>query len=241
MKRPLFIALDFPTAATALAFLDQFPANQTLAVKIGMELFYAAGPTIIEAVQKRGHTVFLDLKLHDIPHTVESAMRVLGRLGVRYTTVHAAGGHVMLAAAKAGLVAGAKEAGLPAPKLLAITQLTSTDQATLNVDQQIPGTVRDSVVHLAQVAQASGCDGVICSAQEVAAIHQAVGPDFLGITPGIRPAQATADDQQRVMTPTAAAQAGSNGLVIGRPITQATDPVHAYQQLLTEWSNVNHD
>lgn len=239
MKRPVIIALDFPTAAQALSFLDQFPATQPVTVKIGMELFYAAGPEIVKAIQARGHAVFLDLKLHDIPNTVESAMRVLGQLGVTYTTVHAAGGHVMLAAAKRGLVAGATAAGLPAPKLLAITQLTSTNQEILNADQQIPGSVRDSVVHYAEVAQASGCDGVICSAQEVQAIHAAVGPDFLGITPGIRPKNAAAGDQQRVMTPSAAAQAGSNGLVVGRPITQATDPLTAYQQIVEEWSNSN--
>lgn len=237
MKRPIIIALDFPTAERALAFLDQFPADLHVTVKIGMELFYAAGPSIVTDVQARGHAVFLDLKLHDIPNTVESAMRVIGRLGVTYTTVHAAGGHVMLSAAKRGLVAGAMAAGVTAPKLLAITQLTSTNQAILNQDQQIMGTVRASVVHYAKLARASDCDGVICSAQEVQAIHKAVGADFLGITPGIRPASAQSDDQQRVMTPAAAAKAGSNGLVIGRPITQAAEPVQAYRDIMTEWSN----
>lgn len=237
MKRPIIIALDFPTAERALAFLDQFPADLHVTVKIGMELFYAAGPSIVTDVQARGHAVFLDLKLHDIPNTVESAMRVIGRLGVTYTTVHAAGGHVMLSAAKRGLVAGAMAAGVTAPKLLAITQLTSTNQAILNQDQQIMGTIRASVVHYAKLARASDCDGVICSAQEVQAIHAAVGADFLGITPGIRPASAQSDDQQRVMTPAAAAKAGSNGLVIGRPITQAAEPVQAYRDIMTEWSN----
>ncbi|MBA3080903.1 orotidine-5'-phosphate decarboxylase [Lactobacillus plantarum] len=237
MKRPIIIALDFPTAERALAFLDQFPADLHVTVKIGMELFYAAGPSIVTDVQARGHAVFLDLKLHDIPNTVESAMRVIGRLGVTYTTVHAAGGHVMLSAAKRGLVAGAMAAGVTAPKLLAITQLTSTNQAILNQDQQIMGTVRASVVHYAKLARASDCDGVICSAQEVQAIHTAVGADFLVITPGIRPASAQSDDQQRVMTPAAAAKAGSNGLVIGRPITQAAEPVQAYRDIMTEWSN----
>ncbi|RRK10668.1 orotidine-5'-phosphate decarboxylase [Lactiplantibacillus garii] len=236
MKRPVIIALDFPTAEQALTFLDQFPAALHVTVKIGMELFYAAGPAIVKAVQDRGHAVFLDLKLHDIPNTVEAGMRVIGQLGVTYTTVHAAGGHVMLAAAKRGLVAGAASQGLPAPKLLAITQLTSTNQTILNEDQQIAGTVQQSVVHYADLAKRSGCDGVICSAQEVAAIHSAVGSDFLGITPGIRPASAQADDQQRVMTPVAAAKAGSNGLVVGRPITRASAPVNAYQQIVQEWS-----
>ncbi|CAM3141519.1 orotidine-5'-phosphate decarboxylase [Lactiplantibacillus plajomi] len=237
MTRPVIIALDFPTAETALAFLDRFPASTAVTVKIGMELFYATGPAIVRAVQERGHAVFLDLKLHDIPNTVEAAMRVIGRLGVTYTTVHAAGGHVMLAAAKRGLLAGAQSQGLAAPQLLAITQLTSTNQTILNEDQQIAGSVQQSVVHYAKVAKQSGCDGVICSAQEVAAIHAACGPDFLGITPGIRPASAQADDQQRVMTPAQAAAAGSNGLVVGRPITQAADPRTAYQQILTEWSD----
>jgi len=235
-SRPVIIALDFPTAEKALAFLDQFSAELHVTVKIGMELFYAAGPAIVKAIQDRGHDVFLDLKLHDIPNTVEAGMRVVGRLGVTYTTVHAAGGHVMLAAAKRGLLAGAAEQGLVAPKLLAITQLTSTSQAILNEDQQIAGTVQDSVVHYAQLAQRSDCDGVICSAQEISAIHTVVGDDFLGITPGIRPASVKADDQQRVMTPAAAAKAGSNGLVVGRPITQADDPVAAYQRIMTEWS-----
>ncbi|WP_048000356.1 orotidine-5'-phosphate decarboxylase [Lactiplantibacillus herbarum] len=234
-SRPVIIALDFPTAEKALAFLDQFSAELHVTVKIGMELFYAAGPAIVKAIQDRGHDVFLDLKLHDIPNTVEAGMRVIGRLGVTYTTVHAAGGHVMLAAAKRGLLAGAAEEGLAAPKLLAITQLTSTSQEILNEDQQIAGTVQASVVHYAQLAQQSDCDGVICSAQEISAIHVAVGDDFLGITPGIRPASAQADDQQRVMTPAAAAKAGSNGLVVGRPITQADDPVEAYQRIMTEW------
>ncbi|AVK63565.1 orotidine-5'-phosphate decarboxylase [Lactobacillus sp. CBA3606] len=239
MRRPVIIALDFPTATQALAFLDRFPAQLSLTVKVGMELFYAAGPQIVTAIEARGHAVFLDLKLHDIPHTVGAAMQVIGRLGVRYTTVHAAGGAAMLTAAKQGLVAGAAERGLPAPQLLAITQLTSTSQTMLNQDQRIPGTVAASVVHYAQLAQTSGCDGVICSAQEVAAIHAAVGSDFIGITPGIRPQTAATDDQQRVMTPAAAAQAGSDGLVIGRPITQTADPYQAYQQILTEWSASN--
>jgi len=233
---PPIIALDFENQAIATRFLAQFPATEPLVVKIGMELFYREGPQVVRAIQKRPQTqIFLDLKLHDIPHTVEQAARQIGRLGVQLTTAHAAGGSAMLAAAKRGLIAGAAEVGLKPAQLLAITQLTSTNQQMLTQELQINGAVIDSVTHLAALAQTSGADGVVASAQEANAIRQAVGTDFLIVTPGIRPANSQQDDQSRVVTPEAARQLGSSAIVVGRPITQAPEPVTAYQHILSAW------
>ncbi|WP_461214751.1 orotidine-5'-phosphate decarboxylase [Lacticaseibacillus sp. GG6-2] len=234
------IALDFPTGQDAADFVAGFDASEPLFVKVGMELFYAEGPRILQRLQaQRQLNIFLDLKLHDIPHTVEKAAYQLGRLGVTLTTAHAAGGSEMLAAAKRGLLAGAKDAGVLPPRLLAITQLTSTDTQMLHSELQIPGAVQDSVQHLATLAQAAGADGVVASAQEAQAIRQVVRPDFLIITPGIRPQGSAVGDQKRVVTPGQARQLGSSGIVVGRPITQAQDPIVAYHQILTEWSNSN--
>lgn len=234
------IALDFPSKDQALSFVDGFDASEPLFVKVGMELYYAEGPQIIRELQaKRPLNIFLDLKLHDIPHTVERAAYQLGKLGVALTTAHAAGGSAMLAAAKRGLLAGAQAVGALPPRLLAITQLTSTDTAMLHSQLQIPGSVRQSVQHLAAVAQAAGADGVVASAQEAEDIRRVVRPDFLVITPGIRPKGAALGDQKRVVTPADAKRLGSSGIVVGRPITQAPDPVAAYHQILTEWSTNN--
>ena len=236
-----FIALDFPNKQQALDFVAGFDASEPLFVKVGMELYYAEGPQIIRDLQAlRPLNIFLDLKLHDIPHTVEMAAYQLGRLGVSLTTAHAAGGQEMLAAAKRGLLAGAKDAGCLPPRLLAITQLTSTDEAMLHDQLQIQGPVRDSVKHLAALSQNAGADGVVASAQEAQDIRQVVRPDFLIITPGIRPAGADIGDQKRVVTPAQAKQLGSSGIVVGRPITKAQDPIAAYHQIQTEWS-LNHD
>ncbi|KRM72643.1 orotidine-5'-phosphate decarboxylase [Lacticaseibacillus brantae] len=234
--RPI-IALDFATAAKTVDFLNQFP-DTPLSVKVGMELFYGEGPQVIAAIQKRPQTeIFLDLKLHDIPHTVEQAARQIGRLGVQLTTVHALGGPEMMAAAKRGLLAGAKSAGVLAPKLLAITQLTSTSQAMLNQDIRIPGTVLASVRQLAQLAHQAGADGVVASAQEVQAIREVTPVDFLVVTPGIRPANAASDDQHRVVTPQQAKALGSSSIVVGRPITQSPDAVSAYQSIKAAWED----
>ncbi|PWF99690.1 orotidine-5'-phosphate decarboxylase [Levilactobacillus bambusae] len=232
MTNPLIIALDFPTEADALAFLAPFN-NVPLTVKVGMELFYAAGLDFIRTLQDRGFGVFLDLKLHDIPNTVYSAMKVIGQLGIQYTTVHALGGQTMIEAASRGLADGAAHAGILAPDLLVITQLTSTDQTTMNRDLQIDGDLVQSVVHLAAMADQAGADGVVCSALEVPDL-QARNLQLKYITPGIRLA-ASNDDQKRVVTPGRARQLGSTGLVIGRPITQADHPLAAYHRFQTEW------
>ncbi|MFD0897253.1 orotidine-5'-phosphate decarboxylase [Loigolactobacillus binensis] len=233
MSRPI-IALDFPDQATVKAFLAKFPPTTRLYVKVGMELFYSAGPDIVRYLVAAGHDVFLDLKLHDIPHTVEQSMRVLASLGVRLTNVHAAGGTKMMQAAQNGLVAGSRGQQIP-PKLIAVTQLTSTNQTQMQQEQLVNGTLLNSVTHLAQLTEQAGLAGVVCSALEAQAIKQATNSTFLCITPGIRLANAQADDQQRVVTPQLAAQFGSDRLVVGRPITQAADPVKAYLQIKQLW------
>ncbi|WP_262314637.1 orotidine-5'-phosphate decarboxylase [Lacticaseibacillus parakribbianus] len=234
---PPIIALDFATADQAVAFVAQFPAASPLFVKVGMEVYYAAGPAIIRQLQaQRPLQIFLDLKLHDIPNTVEKAAAQIGRLGVAITTVHAAGGSRMIAAAKAGLRAGAEAAGVKPPRLLAITHLTSSSQAMLTNELSVAVPLPDAVQHLAAVAQAAGADGVVASAQEVPLIRAVTGPDFLIVTPGIRPANAAKGDQVRVVTPGQAAALGASAIVVGRPITQAADPLAAYNQINQEWS-----
>ncbi|WP_225047229.1 orotidine-5'-phosphate decarboxylase [Lacticaseibacillus kribbianus] len=234
---PPIIALDFATTDQATAFVRQFPAGERLFVKVGMELFYAGGPGIIRELQAiRPLDIFLDLKLHDIPHTVEQAAAQIGRLGVAMTTVHAAGGSRMIAAAKAGLERGAAEAGVRPPKLLAITHLTSSSQAMLASELSITVPLPEAVSHLAAVAQAAGADGVVASAQEVPLIRAVTRPDFLIVTPGIRPQNAAVGDQVRVVTPGQAARIGASAIVVGRPITQAEKPLAAYRQINQEWS-----
>ncbi|ANK59503.1 orotidine-5'-phosphate decarboxylase [Loigolactobacillus backii] len=230
--RPI-IALDFPNQAAVVEFLQQFPQGQPLFVKIGMELFYSAGPDIVRALVAAGHDVFLDLKLYDIPHTVEKSMQVLGNLGVTMTNVHASGGREMMQAAKQGLLAGSH--GQKPPKLIAVTQLTSTNQAQIQQEQLITASLTESVTHLAQLADQAGLDGVVCSALEAEAIKRATRADFLCITPGIRLTATTHDDQKRIATPANAAKLGSSQLVVGRPITQAKNPVVAYQEIKKLW------
>ena len=238
MKPQIIIALDFKSKEEALAFVGQF--TDPAYFKIGMELFYAAGPDVVREVKARGHKVFLDLKLHDIPNTVKSAMRVLGTLGVDMTNVHAAGGRRMMAAALEGLTEGAavraEQTGEPAtrPLLIAVTQLTSTDQAMLGEELCISGDMKDVVAHYARNAAAAGLDGVVCSAWEAGDIHGQVDPGFLTVTPGIRLAGDAADDQSRIATPARAVALGADYLVIGRSITRADDPVAAYQRCLRE-------
>lgn len=238
MTAPI-IALDFPTLAETTAFLAKMP-QERLAVKVGMELFYGNGPALLTTLRAaRPLDIFLDLKLHDIPHTVARAAAQLGRLGVQWTTVHAAGGSDMLRAARRGLTAGAAAVGLPAPKLLAITQLTSTSRSMLNNELGIPGDVAPAVQHLAAIAQASGCDGVVASAREVPLIRAVTRPAFLVVTPGIRPAGSAADDQVRITTPAQARSLGSSAIVVGRPITQASEPAAAYADIKTQWEATN--
>ena len=229
----IIIALDFPTGADALRFVDRL--EEPAYVKIGMELFYSEGPEIVREIRRRGHKVFLDLKLPDIPKTVRSAMKVIAGLGVDMINVHAAGGCSMMAAARAGLEEGAAAAGLEKrPLLIAVTQLTSTDQQTMNEEILIPGQVQDVCVQYALNAKRAGLDGVVCSAWEAPVIHEAVGDSFYTITPGIRLAGDAKGDQSRVATPARAKALGSDYLVIGRSITKAEDPATAYRKCLAE-------
>lgn len=232
IKRPL-IALDFPDGQAALTFLKQFPKDEQLFVKVGMELFYSAGSDLVLQLKDLGHDVFLDLKCHDIPHTVESAMRVLGKLHVDLTDVHAAGGLQMMQAAKEGLLDGA--AGYKVPKLIAITQLTSSDEALVKNEQLSAVSLNESVLNYARLTKKAGLDGVVCSAHEAAAIKAATSPDFLRVTPGIRLADNSKDDQKRVMTPDQAANNEASAIVVGRAITKAADPVVAYDLVKKLW------
>lgn len=225
--RPL-IALDFPSFDDVKSFLAQFPPEEKLYVKIGMELYYAIGPEIVRYVKGLGHSVFLDLKLHDIPNTVKSAMKVLSDLGVDMTNVHAAGGVEMMKAAREGLGKG--------PKLIAVTQLTSTSEEQMHDFQNIQTSLAESVVHYAKKTAEAGLDGVVCSVHEVEAIKSATSNDFVCLTPGIRPAGSAIGDQKRIMTPADARTIGSDYIVLGRPITRAEEPIAAYQAIKAEWN-----
>lgn len=229
-KGDVIIALDFPTAREVTDFLALFPAEKPY-VKIGMELYYAEGPQIVRQIKAMGHPIFLDLKLHDIPNTVQRAMRVLSALDVDMVNLHAAGTIEMMKAALTGLT----RADGTRPKLIAVTQLTSTDEARLHSELLIPATMEETVTHYARNAQLAGLDGVVCSPLEAAMVKQACGAAFETITPGIRFADAAADDQARVMTPARARLAGSDSIVVGRPITAAKDPVAAYRRCVTEF------
>lgn len=227
------VAIDVATKEEATELLDKLAVDSQTRpiVKIGMELYYGYGPAIVREAQSRGFAVFLDLKLHDIPNTVQRAMVAVGKLGVAFTTIQAAGGSEMLKAGLAGLKDGAAQAGVKVPNLLAITQLTSIDEDILHNEQHVDLSLIESVQNYARLAKESGLAGVVCSAKEVQAIRQVVGDDFLCITPGIRPNQNVHDDQKRVVTPAQAHELGSNSIVVGRPITRAKDPVVAYQQI----------
>lgn len=226
--RPI-IALDFPDFEVTKTFLERFPKEEKLYVKIGMELYYACGSQVVSYVKSLGHSVFLDLKLHDIPHTVQSAMSVLRKLGVDMTTVHAAGGVEMMRAARQGL----GKVGI----LIAVTQLTSTSEGQMQDFQNIQTSLVDSVRHYAQKTAEAGLDGVVCSAQEVGLIKEVTSESFLCLTPGIRPSGIEHGDQKRVMTPRQAREIGSDFIVVGRPITQAADPFVAYQAIKSEWNS----
>ena len=224
--KDVIVALDFPTRAETLAFLDRFPAGEKPFVKIGMELFYAEGPQVVRDIKARGHRIFLDLKLHDIPNTVKRTMAALSRLDVDLVNLHAAGGSEMMRAALEGL---ARPDGTR-PLLIAVTQLTSTGPEMLKCELLIDRTMEETVLAYAQNAAASGLDGVVCSPLEAAAVKDRCGADFLTVTPGIRFADSAAGDQKRIMTPENAGRAGCDYLVLGRPITQAADPAAAYRR-----------
>lgn len=227
-ERPI-IALDFPTFDEVKTFLSLFPEDEKLYVKVGMELYYAIGPEIITFLKNKGHSVFLDLKLHDIPNTVASSMRVLSKLGVDMTNVHAAGGVEMMVQAKKAL---GKET-----KLIAVTQLTSTNEKQMQEDQNIQTSLSDSVKHYAKKAKEAGLDGVVCSAHEVSVIKNVTDSSFICLTPGIRPSGSDVGDQKRVMTPSEAKSIGSDYIVVGRPITRASNPLEAYHLIKNEWQN----
>jgi len=228
----VIIALDFPNAETVYAFLDQFAREPRKPfVKIGMELYYAEGPQIVREIKKRGHKIFLDLKLHDIPNTVKRAMRVLSALDVDMTNLHAAGTIDMMRAAVEGLT---RPDGTR-PMLLAVTQLTSTSEERMRRELLIDATMPQAVQKYAQNAREAGLDGVVCSPLEAALVKEACGSAFATVTPGIRFADSAADDQARVMTPEKARLGGSDYIVVGRPITQAEDPVAAYRRCVREF------
>lgn len=220
----VIIALDFENKERTLDFLKKFK-NEKLFVKVGMELFYSEGPSIIKEIKDLGHKIFLDLKLHDIPNTVKGGMKSLARLGVDMVNVHAAGGIKMMQAAY-----DAFEGVENKPKIIAVTQLTSTSKEAMNNEQGIPGEVIDSVLRYAKCAKEAHLDGVVCSPLEVRAIKDSLGEDFLTVTPGIRP-QTVKDDQVRVTTPHDARELGTNYIVVGRPITKAEDPYKAYLEI----------
>ena len=217
-----------------LDFLDRFEGSRKPFVKIGMELFYAEGPDIVREIKRRGHPIFLDLKLHDIPNTVKKAMKVLSALDVDICNVHAAGTIDMMRAALEGLTRpdGSR------PLLIAVTQLTSTSEERMQQELLIGASINDTIVKYAQNAREAGLDGVVCSPLEAAMVKDACGPDFLTITPGIRFADAAADDQVRITTPASAREIGSDYIVVGRPVTAAPDPVAAYQRCLHEFLNI---
>ncbi len=224
------VALDFSSKKEVLDFLSQF--NEPIAVKIGMELTYAEGLDLVREIKEMGHGIFLDLKLHDIPNTVKGGMKNLARLGVNLTNVHAAGGIEMMKAGLEGLKQGTQEG--QRPLLIAVTQLTSTSKEAMNNEQGIPGEVIDSVVRYAKAAKEAGLDGVVCSVHEVKAIKEACGPDFLCVTPGIRLASDSKDDQKRVATPAYAREQGSDYIVVGRSITKAANPKETYEAIEAE-------
>lgn len=232
MERDVIIALDFATKEETLRFLDSFKEEKPF-VKIGMEIFYGEGPEIVRAIKERGHKIFLDLKLHDIPNTVKKAMRNLARLDVDMVNLHAAGGSEMMKYAIEGLTEGSKDGKRPI--LIAVTQLTSTSQDMMNTELGISGTVEDCVRNYAKVAQTAGLDGVVCSPLEAGYVRETCGDDFVTVTPGIRFADSAKDDQVRITTPFKARKIGSHYIVVGRPITQAANPVEAYRRCVREF------
>mgnify|MGYP002559343056 CR=1 FL=1 len=231
MGKDVIIACDFDSAEKTLRFLDLFTDKKPF-VKIGMELFYSEGPDIVREIKKRGHRIFLDLKLHDIPNTVKKAMAVLSGLDIDMCNVHAAGTAAMMKGALEGLT---RPDGTR-PLLIAVTQLTSTDQESMERDLMIREPLEDVVMHYAMTAKNAGLDGVVCSPAEAERVHGKCGRDFLTVTPGIRFADSVSDDQKRIMTPAQARQIGSDYIVVGRPVTGADDPVSVYDRCVREFT-----
>lgn len=230
MGKDVIIACDFSSKESTLEFLEKFKDEKPF-VKIGMELYYSEGPQIVREIKKRGHKIFLDLKLHDIPNTVRKSMAVLSKLDVDICNLHAAGTSEMMKAALEGLT---REDGTR-PLLIAVTQLTSTSQEAMQRDLLINEPIDKVVMHYAKVAKEAGLDGVVCSPLEAKKVHSEVGEDFLTVTPGVRFADSDVGDQKRVMTPAQAKIEGSDYIVVGRPITAAADPVEAYRRCVKDF------
>lgn len=230
MGKDVIVACDFSSKEQVMSFLDKFSGRKPF-VKIGMELFYAEGPQIVREIKARGHKIFLDLKLHDIPNTVKKAMSVLSGLDVDMTNLHASGTKRMMEAAIEGLT---RPDGTR-PILIAVTQLTSTDQQAMEEDLLINHPIDEVVMHYAQNAKCAGLDGVVCSPLEAGKVHKVCGGDFITVTPGVRFADGDKGDQKRVMTPAQAKEIGSDYIVVGRPITAAEDPVAAYERCIAEF------
>ena len=230
MGKDVIIACDFDSAEKTFEFLDKFQGKKPF-VKIGMELYYAEGPSIVKEIKKRGHKIFLDLKLHDIPNTVKKSMAVLSRLDVDMTNLHAGGTRRMMEAALEGLT---RPDGTR-PLLIAVTQLTSTDQEAMEQDLLIHEPIDKVVMHYAHNAKLAGLDGVVCSPLEAGKVHETCGEGFVTVTPGVRFADGAVGDQKRVMTPEEAKKIGSDYIVVGRPITAAEDPVAAYERCVREF------
>ena len=231
MERDVIIACDFSSAEETFKFLDKFEGKKPF-VKIGMELYYAEGPSIVREIKARGHKIFLDLKLHDIPNTVKKAMAVLSRLDVDMCNLHAAGTVNMMKAALEGLT---RPDGTR-PLLIAVTQLTSTSEETMKSDLLIDRPLDEVVMHYAACAKEAGLDGIVCSPREAGKVHERCGNDFVTVTPGVRFADGDVGDQVRVMTPAEAKKIGSDYIVVGRPITAAEDPVAAYERCMREFA-----
>lgn len=230
MGKDVIIACDFSSKEETLAFLDKFSGKKPY-VKVGMELFYAEGPEIVREIKARGHQIFLDLKLHDIPNTVKKSMSVLSRLDVDMVNLHAAGTRAMMEAALEGVTRldGSR------PLVIAVTQLTSTSQERMQEELLISAPIDDTVMHYAANAEKAGLDGVVCSPMEAGKVHETCGKQFLTVTPGIRFADGDNGDQVRVTTPAQAKEIGSDYIVVGRPITAASDPVAAYERCVAEF------
>lgn len=228
----IMVALDYPDANAAERMLDALGGIPCY-MKVGMQLFYAAGPAFVASLKERGYQVFLDVKMHDIPNTVKGGANSIARLGVDMFNVHAAGGRHMMEAALEG-VDGALGAGSARPLVIAVTQLTSTNQSVLNDEIGIAGSVEEAVIRYARLAHAAGLNGVVSSPQEVQSIKSACGPAFKTVTPGIRPAGAEVNDQSRILTPRQALDQGTDYMVIGRPITAAADPRASIESIIEE-------
>ena len=233
-KNDVIIALDFKDRAETFAFLDKFTEEKPF-VKIGMELFYGEGPDIVREIKERGHNIFLDLKLHDIPMTVKKAMKNLALLGVDMTNVHAAGTIEMMKYALEGLEEGAREAGRKRALLIAVTQLTSTSEERMQKELLIGASINDTIVKYAENTKSAGLDGVVCSPLEAKMVKDACGKGFLTVTPGIRYPGAEVQDQVRVTSPSDAKAIGTDYIVVGRPITKAEDPVAAYRKVCADF------